>query len=144
MKNSFLKSFNTIIRNFLLVVAGLAVCAGLCFAFVWPVWYSAINFPSHFSTTVIIVFLLAVIFFIARRIYNAFMACPDAKAKKAYLLHLAFFVLKAAGTVILILFAINAIMTGKKASGIILFISSIVFFSLVSSVSLRISARLKS
>ena len=45
--------FTGIFKTIGIVAICIAACAGLCFAFVWPVWHIAQNHPDAFTTVVL-------------------------------------------------------------------------------------------
>lgn len=133
MVKQFFSGFTGIIKSTGIVILCLAVCAGLCFAFVWPVWYLSQSHPDLFSTAVITFFCLLIIYFLAMKIRSGIKNNADKKAKKLYIFKLLLSFIRIILSISLLAASINSIMTGNKITGLILFLASIFLFGFTGS-----------
>lgn len=143
MIRQFFSGFTGIIKSTLIVVICMAVCVALCFAFVWPVWFASQNHPDGFSTFVLILFSILLLYAIGRKIYTGIKKAPDKKAKKIFIFKLVFTIIRIVLAISLIVVAVNSVMKGHRATGAVWFAVSIVLFGLTGSLSNYISSRIK-
>lgn len=135
--------FTGIFKTIGIVAIFLAICAGLCFAFVWPVWFIAQNHPDGFTTFVLCLFSLLIIYAITRKIYSGIKSAADKKARKTYIFKLLSLLIRIALSICLIVIAVNSVFAGKTVLGAVLIISSIILFGLTGSLSVYLSHRIK-
>lgn len=135
--------FTGIFKTIGIIAVCLAACAGICFAFVWPVWYTAQNHPNGFTVFVLCLFLLFIAYAIARKIRSGIKGAADKKARKTYIFKLISLLLRLAISICLIVFAVNCVFAGKRATGIILIVVSVILFGFTGSLSVYLSHRIK-
>ena len=142
IKQVFL-GFTGIFKTIGIIAVCLAACAGLCFAFVWPVWYIAQNHPDGFTTFVLCMFILLVMYAIARKIRSGIKGAADKKARKTYIFKLLSLLIRIILSLILIILSVKSIFAEKRVPGIIFLISSVVLFGFTGSLSVYLSHRIK-
>jgi len=143
MIKQIFSGFTGIIKSSIIVILCIAVCAALCFAFVWPVWFVSQNHPDGFTTFVLILFSALILYSIIRKIYSSIKKAPDKKTKKTFIFKLVFTTFRALLSICLIIASVNSVMGGHRAAGAVWFVVSVVLFGLTGSLSNYISSRIK-
>ena len=143
MVKQFFSGFTGIVKSTGIVIICLAVCAGLCFAFVWPVWYISQNHPDGFTAVVLFLFLLLLVYAVVRKIRSGIKNSPDSQAKKTYIFKLITTTVRALVSLVLIVIAANSVLSGNKTTGLILFIGSIVLFGFSGSLAQHFAKKIK-